>query len=77
MLLVLTVQYYIELKCTEFKNVMDISHITNKENCMRTVEKCFVCIHIQGDTKIATQINDESTNSANAIFGAVVAQSMT
>jgi len=36
-----------------------------------------IYIYIYGETKIVTQINDKSKNSANAIFGAVVAQSMT
>ena len=81
MLLVLTVYCYIELKFIEFEKVIDKSHITNKGNCMRTVEKYYVYnyiyIYIYEETKIVTQINDKSTNSANAIFGAVVAQSMT
>ena len=85
MLLVLTVYCYIELKFIEFEKVIDKSHITNKGNCMRTVEKYYVYnyiyiyiyIYIYGETKIVTQINDKNKNSANAIFGAVVAQSMT
>ena len=62
-----------EIVCVPLSNIMCISVCMYVYMCIYI----YIYIYIYMEKKIATQISDKSTNSANAIFGAVVAQSMT